>query len=98
MSIQRLKKENFSGFFRQNSRANLSDERFRQRTQRSVFPLLKPTRNARAEIARPLGEKMFCQLRGAALQVGLADSNYGEQLVALAFAFRVSITAPQSVA
>src|SRR6266403_1818141 len=31
MQIQNPKKENFSGFSRQNSRENLSDERFRQR-------------------------------------------------------------------
>ena len=33
MPILNPKKENFSGFSRQNSRENLSDERFRQRVR-----------------------------------------------------------------
>src|SRR6266571_7000398 len=98
MLILNPKKENFSGFSRQNFLESLSDERFRQRVGRFAFPVLEPARDASGEIARALGEEVFRQLRCAPLQIALADFNHGEQLVTFALPFRFSMFAPQSLA
>src|ERR1700746_175725 len=98
MRIQNLKKEDFSGFSRQNSRASLSDERFYQRVRRFASPFLEPTQDARTEIARALCKEMFRQLRRAPLQIALADFNHREELMAFALPLRSSMFAPQSFA
>src|SRR4029077_3582376 len=96
MWMRSLKEENFSGFSRQNSRENLSDERLRQRVRRFAFPLLEPGRDQTAEIARTLGKKVLRQLRRAALEIALAAFNNCKQLVTFALPLRFSMFAAQS--